>query len=311
MLNPYPSVSKACSIVLQEEQQKEIKNFNAPIQMDVKATTFLANQRKQFLSRTVLNPPQYTHADHSSLQYSLPFNAPSGGRRSNVQCNYCKKLGHTIEKCFKLQRVRSQSNQDKRVAVTVQQSHSTSNFENAASNQTLGHHTLTAEQYEQVLALLTKQNMEVTTNIPSQHSGFLAGKAFYLLSTKPELSWVVDSGASDHITPHLHLFKCYTQMTQRCFITMPNGKKVQIKHIGIVELSTNLTLHDVLHVPEFQFNLLSASKLAKHLSTSIVFTPNSCYIQDHLKDKKVVLGEENGGLYLVKPFNAAHSGLSL
>jgi len=101
--------------------------------------------------------------------------------------------------------------------------------------------------------------MEVTTNIPSQHSGFLAGKSFCLLSTKPELSWIVDSGASNHITPHLHLFKSYTPVIHGCFITMPNGKKVQIKHIGRVELSTNLTLHDVLHEPDFQFNLLSAS----------------------------------------------------
>ena len=156
--------------------------------MDVDATAFLANQRKQFSSRTVLNPSQYTHAVHPNLQYSVPFNAPSGGRKSNVQCNYCKKLGHTIEKCFKLQRIRSQSNHDKRVAATVQQSHSASDFDNTTTNQTSGHHTLTAEQYEQVLALLSKQNMEVTTNIPSQHSGLLAGKAFCLLSTKSELS---------------------------------------------------------------------------------------------------------------------------
>ena len=120
--------------------------------------------------------------------------------------------------------------------------------------------------------------MEVTTNVPSQHSGFLAGKSFCLLSAKHEMSWIVGSRATDHITPHLHSFKSYIPMTQGCFITMPNGKKIQIKHIGKVDLSTCLTLQDVLHVPDFQFNLLSASKLAKHLSTSIVFTPNSCYI---------------------------------
>lgn len=114
----------------------------------------------------------------------------------------------------------------------------------------------------------------------------------------------MDSGATDHITPHLHLVESYTPMRQGCFITMPNGKKVQIEHIGKVVLGTSLTLQDVLHVPEFQFNLLSASKLAKHLSTSIVFTPTSCYIQDPLKNNRVAFGEENGGLYLVKPFTA-------
>ena len=108
-----------------------------------------------------------SRADHSGMQYSQPYNVPSGGRRPNVQCNYCKKLGHTIDKCFKLQRQRNQSNQERRVAATAQQTDSATDLHNAASNQSSGHHTLTAEQYEQILALLSKQNMEVTTNIPS------------------------------------------------------------------------------------------------------------------------------------------------
>ncbi|KAJ8451212.1 hypothetical protein Cgig2_013984 [Carnegiea gigantea] len=66
-----------------------------------------------------------------------------------------------------------QSNQDKRIAASVQQLDSGSDFHDV-SNQSLRHHTLTAEQYEQVLALLSKQNVEVTAYIPSQHSGFLA-----------------------------------------------------------------------------------------------------------------------------------------
>jgi len=181
-----------------------------------------------------------SHADHSGMQYSQPYNVPSGGRRPNVQCNYCKKLGHTIDKCFKLQRQRNQSNQERRVAATAQQTDSATDLHNAASNQSSGHHTLTAEQYEQISALLSKQNIEVTTNAPSQHSGFLAGKSFCLLFVKHEMSWIVDSGATDHITPHLHFFKSYTPMKQGCFITMPNRRKVQIKHIGRVDLEQDL-----------------------------------------------------------------------
>ncbi|KAJ8432329.1 hypothetical protein Cgig2_032336 [Carnegiea gigantea] len=152
MLNPLPSVSQASSI------QKEIKNTIAPIQMDVDATTFLANQRRQFtLNKPALNLPYFSRANHSGLQpstYSQPYNVPL----------------------------------DKRIAASVQQPDSGSDFHNV-SNQSLGHNTLTVEQYEQVLALLSKQNMEVTTSIPSQHSRFLTGKPFCLLSAQPELSW--------------------------------------------------------------------------------------------------------------------------
>ena len=54
-------------------------------------------------------------------------------------------------------------------------------------------------------------------------------------------------------------------------------------------------------MPEFQYSLLSASKLAKQLSIDVVFSPTMCYLQDHLKNKPQVLGKEKGGLYLVGP----------
>ena len=98
---------------------------------------------------------------------------------------------------------------------------------------------------------------------------------------------------------HHILLNSYVPVSRACFITMPNGRKVEVKHIGTVLLFGNIILRDVLHVPEFRFNLLSASKLAKHLSSCIVFTPDTCYIQDLLKSKQQVLGREKDGLYLV------------
>ncbi|KAJ8431076.1 hypothetical protein Cgig2_033684 [Carnegiea gigantea] len=221
-----------------------------------------------------------------------------GGRKSTIQCNYCRKPGHTIDKCYKLQRLRGQNDRGRRLAASVQHSDSGLPVPEAASVQSTRQHTLTSEQYEQLIALLSKQNMEVTPNLENNQSAFLAGKSFCLLTSQPEMRWIIDSGATDHITPHLSLFKSYTPMIQACFITMPNGKQVQVKHIGIVVLGIALTLQNVLHVPEFQFNLLSASKLAKQLCSSIVFTPTSCYIQDHLKSNLLELGKETGGLYL-------------
>jgi len=46
-------------------------------------------------------------------------------------------------------------------------------------------------------------------------------------------------------------------------------------------------------------DVLSASKLAKHLSSYVVFSSNLCYMHDPLKNKQVVLGKENGGPYFV------------
>ena len=132
----------------------------------------------------------------------------------------------------------------------------------------------------------------------SSQTAFLAGKSF-CLTAQPELKWIVDSGATDHITPHLHLFHTHTKVSRPCYITMPNGQQLQVKNIGTVMLSLNITLQEVLDVPEFQFNLLSASKLAKQLTGNVIFSPTSCYIQAPFRNNPLVLGEESGGLYLV------------
>lgn len=62
-------------------------------------------------------------------------------------------------------------------------------------------------------------------------AAFLAGKSFCRLTTQLELRWIIDSGATHYITPHLHLFHSYTAVPKACSISMPNGKQVQVKHI--------------------------------------------------------------------------------
>jgi len=180
MSSPLPTVSQANSIVLQQEQQREIKNVANPLEVD--SSAFLVHQRQQSFPNRSLNHPtmhptvpssQGSHhgPNHIGLQpptYSQPFHNNPGGIRSNVQCKYCRKPGHTIEKCYKLQRMRGQGDKGRRLAASVQQSDSGMPFIESSSVQPTGHHTLTSEQYEQLIALLSKQNMEVTPNLENQ-----------------------------------------------------------------------------------------------------------------------------------------------
>lgn len=57
------------------------------------------------------------------------------------------------------------------------------------------------------------------------------------------------------------------------FITIPDGSKVRVKHIGTVRLNDNILLHNVLHVPKFNFNLIYVYKLCKdmHSDFSVAF----------------------------------------
>ena len=60
---------------------------------------------------------------------------------------------------------------------------------------------------------------------------------------------------------------------------MPNGKHAKIHHICTIQLTPCLTLTNALHVPDFHYSLLFASKLAKQLTAHMIFSPYTCYIQ--------------------------------
>lgn len=66
--------------------------------------------------------------------------------------------------------------------------------------------------------------------------------------------------------------------TPNASVKLPNGSLVPITHIGTVHISTYLVLHNSLCVPSFDFNLISATKLAHDLNSSLVFLDTHCFI---------------------------------
>jgi hypothetical protein len=78
------------------------------------------------------------------------------------------------------------------------------------------------------------------------------------------MSWVVDSGASFHITSHKEYFTSYTSgVTDQ--VRMGNSGSSTIVGKGTICIETNiccrLVLDDARHVPDIRLNLLSVGKL--------------------------------------------------
>jgi len=70
---------------------------------------------------------------------------------------------------------------------------------------------LSLEQHSQLMQLLSKysSNMENTSeNGDIGATGFLAGKRYCMLISLAHKTWILDNGASDHITPNLSLLHC-------------------------------------------------------------------------------------------------------
>ncbi|MCF8701906.1 GAG-pre-integrase domain-containing protein [Corynebacterium sp. MC-10] len=79
-----------------------------------------------------------------------------------------------------------------------------------------------------------------------------------------ETSWVIDSGATIHGTPHKNLFSSYTYGDYGV-VKMGNGNLSKVIGKGDVCVETDngmkLLLKDVRHIPDMRLNLMSIGKL--------------------------------------------------
>ena len=90
-----------------------------------------------------------------------------------------------------------------------------------------------------------------------------------------KFEWVIDSGASAHMSPHHKLFTCFTPFPDPRQVTLGNGKATHAIGSGTIKLTNLVTLHNVLFVPDLACNLLSVSMAAK-AGVSCTFTSGLC-----------------------------------
>lgn len=50
-------------------------------------------------------------------------------------------------------------------------------------------------------------------------------------------SWIIDTGASDHMCFQLHLMQNLTKLVQPVILSMPTGHTIVVSHIGNVVLT--------------------------------------------------------------------------
>ena len=176
-----------------------------------------------------------------------------GGRggRGRPQCTYCKRIGHTQENCYSLHGFPSK-------IVNVSQADTTES-------------KFTEDEYQEYLRLKSN-NLTQSSQAPSTSVACISQ------SIESHNSWVIDFGASDHISGNTSLFLTISFQDKSHFITLANGSKTSSKGVDRVILSPSLTLKCVLFVPHCPFNLISLSQLTKLFSYSVTFDHKSFVI---------------------------------
>lgn len=96
----------------------------------------------------------------------------------------------------------------------------------------------------------------------------------------PSDAWIVDSSATSHVCSGLSLFTEF-KAVENLTVTLSNGTTAPIMHKGIVKLTPKMSLHHVLHIPSFKFNLISVGSMLASSLCFAHFFPGYCVIQDH------------------------------
>ncbi|XP_060215369.1 uncharacterized protein LOC132642117 [Lycium barbarum] len=322
MMHPLPSISKSYSLLQQDESQREILPSNSSFSSD--SAAFLC-------SGPYNNPNKLTQKVNFESRRGVVPNGPNGsdarrghgattGQPGGLYCKYCKKTNHTIEKCYKLHGSDFKFTKPRKLASCVQTEVPLVDptLPSVPKSIPAAAHGFSPEQLQQLQAMFHQAHLSSTGygsgHISSQESGFAhfaslftayavnsVGSHVCATSQLGLTPWILDSGATNHMTPHKHLLHNISPLPKPFLVTLPNGYKVKVISTGSLHLRNDIVLLNVLLVPSFHFNLISLHQLISQLNCVAVLTKHHCLLQGPSQKRPMVIGKVVGRLYYLHP----------
>nr|KYP36911.1 hypothetical protein KK1_041926 [Cajanus cajan] len=230
-MDPLPPISKIFSYVAQQERQ-----LLRPIIPDIKeplinATTSFSCTHCGSLGHT----ESVCYRNHGFPSHNDNKHNKVTFNRNGKLCTHCGKMGHTIDVCYR--------------------KHGFPPRHKLSTKHTVINSTVTASSSSHV--------NQISSISPSSPAG-ICKHSFVCSVSQSVASWIIDSGATDHISSSLQKFSSYV-MINPVVIKLPTSQTVTATHSGVVKFSESLFLVDVLYIPSFTFNLISLSKLVSSL----------------------------------------------
>ena len=169
-----------------------------------------------------------SNARDSSDDRGKSHNKSREPKKKNIKCFYCKKKGHMKKDCHKWKIDKGKDKEEKKS--------STSSVKIEEVN--------TAEVDDGDIFLTSElEHASLTTSDETVMS-----------------DWIIDSGASFHVTPHRGWFTSY-DASRKGSVRLGNDQSCEVVGVGDVQLQfqngSSFTLRNVRHVPKLTRNLIS------------------------------------------------------
>ncbi len=113
------------------------------------------------------------------------------------------------------------------------------------------------------------------------------GEGFFATPVSSDECWLVDSGASSHMTSNKRYFASFKEFDKPEDVHLGDGRVVQALGVGSIHMKMMFkvsrpkpaTMHDVLYVPKLACNLFSVRAATKK-GNQVKFGQRSCWIRN-------------------------------
>ncbi|KAK9691835.1 hypothetical protein RND81_09G223100 [Saponaria officinalis] len=312
-MEPLPSVNQTFAKLHQTEIQKHITNTESSADFDGLVMNAMHNSSSksaivpQWSTPKVPTPSKVWRQDAKKPRLDRAF----------YHCDFCNKHGHTREYCWKLKNSKSKSyhpsgsqrsfaHPEKKFAVNVED---ISPFDadtpldavvdSTPTQQFASHPTPVDPTFVQAVA---KELLKLQGNSSTLAGMAVLSSANTILSDFLVSDWIIDSGASDHMTNDFSHFLCSKPLVRPISVTLPDGQTQTVLFSGDIQLTDNILLKDVLYLPSFKHNLLSLGRLLTDSDLCANFTSDGCTIQARSSNEVLCTGSRHAGIYR---FNAS------
>lgn len=267
MVPTLPKVSEAYMLFAQEERHTEISQASNQVE-----TLAFAAEKRHFGGDNWSNNNNKTFKTEQTGFQKTGTTNRYGRSGSSYFCTHCQEQGHSVDRCFKIHGYPPAFKGSRDTKVAALSSSTNSYGEVPRMQQSNANPTITAEQYQQLMAMLAKQQQQTSGSQPNL--AMMAGNICLL--SQPKYKWLLDSGASDNLCHDLSQFSTYKPVDiYNTYITIPHGSRIPVSHVGSVVLNADIILQNVLYVPNFKYNLISVHKLCQDLKCEILLLMTS------------------------------------
>jgi gag-polypeptide of LTR copia-type len=276
-VQPFPTVDEVFAIVRKEE---------------VRQTVMMNKGDLSESSMAMIAKDQNFNKNNKNLNYIRKPNNPGG-------CSYCKNPKHTKDQCFKLIGYPEWWKDPRKNKQGAAHEVTASTGDQAKHNMkgvvpVHGPGPFMTREPASNLCTTSPNGAEKLSLLPTVEDK--EGKCYALKEYDTNDAWIIDSGATDHMTYSKTdlISKSEPRQTE---IVNANGEVYPVTGAGDVKVSSTINLSNTLLVPSRSTKLLSVGQICEELNCAVLMYLRFCIFQDLLTKEIIGRGTRRGRLY--------------